>query len=99
MQIDAPRLDARQVEQIVDDGLQPLAVFARGEQQVGLLFASAGPTASSVHRWIAMRSDVSGVRNSCATVATRLFFSSSKRSSRVMSWNTTAAPATSPVSP
>ena len=37
VQLDAPGLDARQVEQIVDDALQPLAVFARGVEQVGLL--------------------------------------------------------------
>ena len=35
-----------------------------------------------------MRSEVSGVRNSCATVATRSFFSSSKRSRRVTSCRT-----------
>ena len=38
VQLDVPGLDARQVEQIVDDRLQPLAVVARGEQ--------AGPPAS-----------------------------------------------------
>ena len=48
----------------------------------------SGPTLSSAHRWIAMRSDVSGVRNSCATVATRSFLSSSKRSRRVTSCRT-----------
>ena len=39
-----------------------------------------------------MRSEVSGVRNSCATVATRSFLSSSKRRRRVTSWSTTVAP-------
>jgi hypothetical protein len=48
---------------------------------------------------MAMRKEVSGVRNSWATVATRLFFSSSKRNRRVMSWYTTATPVTSPASP
>ena len=48
---------------------------------------------------MAMRSEVSGVRNSCATVATRLFLSSSNRNRRVMSWKTIATPVTSPDSP
>ena len=46
-----------------------------------------------------MRSDVSGVRNSCATVATRSLRSSSNRNSRVTSWMITAAPFTAPDSP
>jgi len=37
VQLDLPRLDARQVEQIVDDRLQPVAVVARREQEIGLL--------------------------------------------------------------
>ena len=62
-------------------------------------FGVSGPTTSSVHRCMAMRSEVSGVRNSCATVATRLFLSSSKRNSRVMSCSTMAPPVTAPLSP
>src|SRR5207248_5372686 len=37
VQLDAPRLNARQIEQVLDDALQALAIFARREQQVGLL--------------------------------------------------------------
>ncbi len=36
--IDVPGFDAGQVQQVVDDGLQALAVLARGEQEIGLLF-------------------------------------------------------------
>ena len=46
-----------------------------------------------------MRSEVSGVRNSWATVATRSFLSSSKRRRRVTSWSSTVAPDTPPPSP
>ncbi len=45
-----------------------------------------------------MRNEVSGVRNSCATVATRLFFSSSKRSTRVTSWRMMVTPTSPPCS-
>ena len=45
-----------------------------------------------------MRSDVSGVRNSCATVATRLFFSSSNRSTRVTSCRMMVTPIRPPCS-
>ncbi len=54
--------------------------------------AVSGPAASSRQRWMAMRSEVSGVRNSWATVATTSFLSSSKRCSRVTSWRITVAP-------
>ncbi len=58
----------------------------------------SGPAASSAHMWTAMRRDVRGVRNSWATVATRSFFSSSKRTSRVTSWRTIVTPVTAPSS-
>ncbi len=45
-----------------------------------------------------MRSDVSGVRSSCATVATRSLRSSSTRRNRVTSCSTTAAPVIVPSS-
>ena len=92
VQLDRSRLDARQVEQLVDDDLQR-SQSSRAANSRSACLGVSGPTASSVHRCNAMRSDVSGVRNSCATVATRSFFSSSKRNSRVMSWSTIAAPA------
>jgi len=37
MQIDAAGLDAGQIEQVIDDGLQSLAILACGKEQVGLL--------------------------------------------------------------
>ena len=61
-------------------------------------FSLSGPTVSSAARWTAIRSEVSGVRNSCATVATRSFLSSSNRMRRVTSWSTMVAPTTPPSS-
>jgi hypothetical protein len=58
----------------------------------------SGPAASSTQRWMAMRSEVSGVRNSWATVATRSFFSSSTRIRRETSCSTMATPVTVPAS-
>ncbi len=38
LELDGPGLQPREIEQLVDDALQPLALFARGVEQVGLLF-------------------------------------------------------------
>src|SRR5450631_4813672 len=37
LQIDAARFDARQIQQIIDNGLQSLAIVARSKQQIRLL--------------------------------------------------------------
>ena len=59
----------------------------------------SGPAASSTQRWTAMRSEVSGLFSSWATVATRSSRSSSIRRTRVTSWSTTVAPITAPSGP
>ena len=94
---DPPGLDAGQVEQFVDDALQPLTIFPTGIEQVGLFL---GERASGLfeHKWSDIRREVSGVRNSWATVATRSFFNSSKRRNRVTSCRMTVAPEILPCS-
>ena len=90
-------LQAGQVEQLVDDRCRR-SQSSRAAWSRSACLSVSGPATPSRQRWIAMRSEVSGVRNSCATVATRSFFSSSKRCRRVTSCSTIAAATTPPPS-